>query len=202
MGVVEFDSVSKTYRDKAVLDHFSLVVYAGERVVILGPSGCGMTTVLRLLAGFIAPDSGSISINGQVVTAAGIVIQPPERRGPGMVFQDMALWPHMTVEGNLMFGLKVQRVSKLERMHRTEEMFALVQTATYQNVRPSELSGGSCRLVLHADTGVSKFDGWVATAATTRVPNQSLPAEPMQRFLGPLARSDRPLPGAPAGSAA
>lgn len=142
MGVVEFDSVSKSYRGKAVLEDFSLLVEAGERVVILGPSGCGKTTVLRLLAGFIAPDSGSISIDGEVVAAAGIVIQPPERRGLGMVFQDMALWPHITVEGNLMFGLKAQHIPKLERIRRTADMLALVQMETYRNVRPSELSGG------------------------------------------------------------
>lgn len=142
MNVIEFNSVSKTYLGKAVLEDFSLVVEAGERVVILGPSGCGKTTVLRLLAGFIAPDSGSVSIAGQLVAAEGRIIQPPERRNLGMVFQDMALWPHLTVEGNLEFGLKARYVAKSERQRRIAEMLALVQMEAYRHARPPELSGG------------------------------------------------------------
>jgi ABC-type Fe3+/spermidine/putrescine transport system ATPase subunit len=136
------NSVSKTYRGKVVLEDFSLVVEAGERVVILGPSGCGKTTVLRLLAGFIAPDSGSVSIAGQQAAAEGKIIQPPERRNVGMVFQDLALWPHLTVEGNLEFGLKAQHVAKSERQRRMTEMLVLVQMEAYRHARPPDLSGG------------------------------------------------------------
>lgn len=142
MNVIAFNSVSKTYLGKSVLEDFSLVIDAGERVVILGPSGCGKTTVLRLLAGFIAPDSGSVSIAGQPVAAEGSIIQPPEHRNLGMVFQDLALWPHLTVEGNLEFGLKAQHVAKPERQHRITEMLALVQMEAYHHARPQELSGG------------------------------------------------------------
>jgi iron(III) transport system ATP-binding protein len=140
--MIEFKSVSKTYQDKVVIDNFSLVVDPGQRVVILGPSGCGKTTVLRLLAGFIAPDTGSVSIAGKLVAADGKIIQPPESRNLGMVFQDLALWPHLTVEGNLEFGLTAQRVSKPERQRRIAEMLELVQMEEYCRARPAELSGG------------------------------------------------------------
>jgi iron(III) transport system ATP-binding protein len=142
MTVIEFKSATKTYQGKAVLENFSLVVEPGQRVVIFGPSGCGKTTVLRLLAGFISPDSGSVLIAGQLVAADGKIIQPPERRNLGMVFQDLALWPHLTVEGNLEFGLKAQRVPKPERQRRIAEMLALVQMEAYRHARPAELSGG------------------------------------------------------------
>lgn len=142
MTVIEFKSVTKTYQGKVVVDDFSLVVVAGQRVVILGPSGCGKTTVLRLLAGFIAPDAGSVAIAGQLVAAGGKIIQPPERRNLGMVFQDLALWPHLTVEGNLEFGLKAQRVPRPERQRRIAEMLTLVQMLEYRHARPAELSGG------------------------------------------------------------
>jgi ABC-type Fe3+/spermidine/putrescine transport system ATPase subunit len=142
MAIISFDSVSKTYQGKTALHDFSLAVEPGQRVVILGPSGCGKTTVLRLLAGFIAPDTGSISIDGHVVAAAGKILQPPEQRCLGMVFQDLALWPHLTVEGNLEFGLKAQRIPKPQREQRITEILALVQMDAYRRARPAELSGG------------------------------------------------------------
>ena len=140
--MIEFKSVSKTYQGKVILEDFSLVVEPGQRVVIVGPSGCGKTTVLRLLAGFIAPDPGSIFIAGQLVAADGRIIQPPERRNLGMVFQDLALWPHLTVEGNLAFGLIAHSVPKPERQRRIAEMLALVRMEEYRRARPAELSGG------------------------------------------------------------
>jgi ABC-type Fe3+/spermidine/putrescine transport system ATPase subunit len=142
MAIIVFDSVSKSYSDKSALLDFSLTVERGERVAILGPSGCGKTTVLRLLAGFIAPNTGNISIDGQVVAAEGKILIQPERRNVGMVFQDLALWPHLTVEGNLEFGLKAQGVSTSERTKRVGEILKLVDMETYRRSRPAELSGG------------------------------------------------------------
>ena len=142
MAMIAFKSVSKAYDDQFVLQDFSLVIEAGQRVVILGPSGCGKTTVLRLLAGFIAPNSGSITIDGQVVAANRRIAKAPERRHLGMVFQDLALWPHLTVEGNLEFGLRAQRVPKPERKRRIAEMLALVEMQAYRHARPGALSGG------------------------------------------------------------
>jgi iron(III) transport system ATP-binding protein len=142
MAIIAFDSVSKAYQNKTVLHDFSLVVESGQRVVILGPSGCGKTTVLRLLAGFIAPDTGTISIDGHVVAAAGKILQSPEERHLGMVFQDLALWPHLTVEGNLEFGLKAQGIPRPQRVQRITEMLQMVEMDAYLRARPAELSGG------------------------------------------------------------
>ena len=142
MAIIVFNSVSKAYQDKAVLHDLSLVVEPGQRVVILGPSGCGKTTVLRLLAGFIAPDTGPISIDGRRVAAAGEILRPPEERNLGMVFQDLALWPHLTVEGNLEFGLKAQGIPRRQRVQRITEMLQMVEMDAYLRSRPAELSGG------------------------------------------------------------
>jgi ABC-type Fe3+/spermidine/putrescine transport system ATPase subunit len=142
MALIVLDSVSKTYSDKTALDDFSLSVERGERVAIFGPSGCGKTTVLRLLAGFIAPDTGTISIDRQIVANQGEILVQPEQRHIGMVFQDLALWPHLTVEGNLEFGLKAQRIPKSERTQSINEILELVEMDTYRRARPAELSGG------------------------------------------------------------
>jgi iron(III) transport system ATP-binding protein len=142
MPVIAFKSVSKAYSDKTVLHNFSLIVEPGQRIVILGPSGCGKTTVLRLLAGFIAPDTGMISIDGHIVAADGKILQQPEQRRLGMVFQDLALWPHLTVEGNLEFGLKAQGVPMPQRSQRIMKTLKLVEMDSYLRSRPAELSGG------------------------------------------------------------
>jgi ABC-type Fe3+/spermidine/putrescine transport system ATPase subunit len=142
MAIIVFNSVSKSYSGKTALHDFSLTVEPGQCVAILGPSGCGKTTVLRLLAGFIAPDAGTISIDGEVVAANGKILQQPEQRHLGMVFQDLALWPHLTVERNLEFGLKAQGVSKTERTKRIGEILKLVDMEAYRRSRPAELSGG------------------------------------------------------------
>jgi ABC-type sugar transport system ATPase subunit len=142
MAIIVFNSVSKAYSDKTALHDFALTVEPGQRVAILGPSGCGKSTVLRLLAGFIAPNTGTISIDGKVVAADGKILIQPEQRNVGMVFQDLALWPHLTVEGNLEFGLKAHGVSKRERAKRVWEILKLVDMETYRRSRPAELSGG------------------------------------------------------------
>jgi iron(III) transport system ATP-binding protein len=108
MTAVGIQGVCKHYRERPAVTEFTLQVQREERLVLLGPSGCGKTTVLRLLAGLIAPDSGQIDINGEVVAKDGRNLKGPEKRNLGMVFQDLALWPHLTVRGNLEFGLKAQ----------------------------------------------------------------------------------------------
>ncbi|MFV1959726.1 MAG: ABC transporter ATP-binding protein, partial [Planctomycetota bacterium] len=110
--------------------------------VILGPSGCGKTTILRLIAGFIAPDTGSVSIDGKLVSRGGRILESPERRNVGMVFQDLALWPHFSVKGNLEFGLKAKGFRKVERERRVGEALDLVRLADYGRRKPAELSGG------------------------------------------------------------
>jgi len=142
MKIVDIDSVSKFYNGEKVLDSISLEIDEGERIVILGPSGCGKTTILRLIAGFIAPDTGSISIAGELVSRGGHIIKPPEQRNLGMVFQDLALWPHLSVQGNVEFGLKAKGFPKIERKRRILEVLNLVGMAGYAERKPAELSGG------------------------------------------------------------
>ena len=98
--------------------------------------------MLRLLAGFITPDQGSIEINEEVVAADGQNIIEPEKRHLGMVFQDLALWPHLTVKGNLEFGLKAQRVPAQQRNQRVTDILKLVHLDSYIDSKPAQLSGG------------------------------------------------------------
>jgi len=142
MKIVDMDSVSKFYSGAKALDDISLEIDGGERIVILGPSGCGKTTILRLIAGFIAPDTGSIYISGELVSRDGRIIKPPEQRNLGMVFQDLALWPHLSVKENIDFGLKAKGLPKIDRKHRIREALNLVGMADYADRKPAELSGG------------------------------------------------------------
>jgi len=142
MKIVDINSVSKFYNGGKVLDNIFLEIHEGERTVIFGPSGCGKTTILRLIAGFIAPDMGSISIAGEMASRNGRIIKPPEQRNLGMVFQDLALWPHLSVKGNIEFGLKAKGIPKIEREQRIQETLNLVGMPDYADRKPSELSGG------------------------------------------------------------
>ncbi len=111
----------------------------GELLALVGPSGCGKTTLLRLIAGFEAPDAGTIRIGGCLVAGEG-VFMPPERRRVGMVFQQLALFPHLDVAGNVGYGLK--GMSRGERGSRVQELLALVGLEGYERRFPDELSGG------------------------------------------------------------
>jgi len=142
MSRIVFKSVSKSYNGRPAVHDFSLTISRGERIAVLGHSGCGKTTMLRLLAGFITPDEGIIEIDGQVVAAEGKNVQEPEKRNLGMVFQDLALWPHLTVKGNLEFGLKAQRMPTRQRTQKVGEMLKLVHMETYSDFKPAQLSGG------------------------------------------------------------
>jgi len=142
MNVVELDSVTRSYGDVEALRGVSLQIEEGERIVILGPSGCGKTTILRLIAGFEAPDGGSILIGAETVAGDGRVLVPPERRGIGMVFQDLALWPHMSVRGNIEFGLKARGMGAGERNERIRSVLGLVHMEDYAGRKPAQLSGG------------------------------------------------------------
>jgi ABC-type Fe3+/spermidine/putrescine transport system ATPase subunit len=142
VAFINFEAVSKYYGQRPAVLDFTLAVEKRERVVMLGHSGCGKTTVLRLLAGLVSPDSGAIAINGEVVSADGRILKTPEKRKLGMVFQDLALWPHMTVKGNLEFGLKAMGVPKREREDRMTTMLRLIKLEDRIHSRPAELSGG------------------------------------------------------------
>ncbi|SFE62451.1 ABC transporter ATP-binding protein [Alteribacillus iranensis] len=127
-------SSSPTIRD------FSLYMQEGEIVSILGESGSGKSTILRLIAGLERPEKGSIRVGNQVYCEDNRSFLPVEKRGIGMVFQDYALFPHMTVEQNVMFGLK--RWKRTERLQRVDEMLELIHMEEYRKRYPYELSGG------------------------------------------------------------
>jgi len=142
MRILALRSVSKLYDGQKVVDDVSLDIAQGERVVLLGPSGCGKTTILRLIAGFVAPDAGAISIGEEVVSQDGRILKPPERRNLGMVFQDLALWPHLSVKGNIEFGLKARGLAKAERQRRIRDILEMVGMLDFADRRPVALSGG------------------------------------------------------------
>ncbi len=142
MSTIEFQEVSKRYGDRTVLSRLSFQIEKGERITIHGPSGCGKTTVLRLLAGFLAPDEGTIKIGDQEVAGQGKIHVGPESRKLGMVFQDLALWPHLTVYQNLEFALKAQGLSADVRKQRIGEELARVQLEEFSGTYPARLSGG------------------------------------------------------------
>jgi len=136
---VELISVGKRFGEKEVVADLSFRLGPGSIGCLLGPSGCGKTTVLRLIAGFEAVSSGEILLNGEPVSRPGHSV-PPERRRVGMVFQDYALFPHLTVEGNVTFGL--HRWPARERAARVRELLALVGLEGHERAYPHELSGG------------------------------------------------------------
>jgi iron(III) transport system ATP-binding protein len=141
LSLVEVREISKRYApaQPPAVDGLSLDVAEGEIVALLGPSGCGKSTALRLIAGFETPDAGSIIVRGEVVAGPGRLV-PPEARGIGIVFQDYALFPHLTVEENVAFGL--HRMERQERRRRVAETLERVGLAGYGRRYPHELSGG------------------------------------------------------------
>jgi putrescine transport system ATP-binding protein len=135
--LVRFEAVSRCFGGVAAVDDLSLDVYAKEFFALLGPSGCGKTTLLRLLAGFERPDAGRILLDGRDIAAT-----PPHRRPVNMMFQSYALFPHLTVAGNIAFGLRQDDVARDAIAARVEEMLALVRLEGLGGRRPDQLSGG------------------------------------------------------------
>ena len=133
------ENISQAYGDKTVLSGLSFRLPAGSIGCLLGPSGCGKTTALRCIAGFEDVADGRILANGEVISRPGETA-PPERRGMGMVFQDYALFPHLSVADNVAFGLK--GLSAAERRRRAAEVLEVVGLAAESGVYPDELSGG------------------------------------------------------------
>jgi putative spermidine/putrescine transport system ATP-binding protein len=134
---VRLEGVRKSYGEVLAVDGIDLDVPQGEFFTMLGPSGSGKTTTLRLIAGFESPDGGRVLLKGADVTR-----QPPYERDVNTVFQDYALFPHMTVAENVAYGLKVKRIKKGERMKRTAEVLELVRLGGLMKRKPSQLSGG------------------------------------------------------------
>jgi putative spermidine/putrescine transport system ATP-binding protein len=134
---VRLEAITKRFDQTLAVDALSLVVRRGEFVCLLGPSGCGKTTTLRMIAGFVEPDTGTISIDGQDVTD-----RPPNRRDIGMVYQSYALFPHMTVFENVAFGLRMRSVAGAAVAERVTAALALVDLAGLDRRKPGQLSGG------------------------------------------------------------
>jgi iron(III) transport system ATP-binding protein len=139
MDLIHVDKVYKTYPGcpSPAVDNMSLMVKQGEIVALLGASGCGKTTLLRLIAGFERPDRGEIILQGRTVAGDGVFV-PPERRGVGMVFQDYALFPHLNAYRNIAFGLPRGR----ETESAVADMIAMVGLQGFERRLPAELSGG------------------------------------------------------------
>lgn len=137
MSFLELSQIQKFFGDTIAVDEFSLSAESGEFISLLGPSGCGKTTVLRMVAGFEKPNSGNIVVHGQEITNV-----PPNKRKIGMVFQSYALFPNLTAEGNIGFGLKVAGMPKREITTRVKEMLELVRLEGLATRYPYQLSGG------------------------------------------------------------
>jgi putrescine transport system ATP-binding protein len=135
--LVRFDAVSKRFAGTTAVDAVSLDIHQGEFFALLGPSGCGKTTLLRMLAGFETPDSGRVLLDGEDLTHV-----PPHRRPVNMMFQSYALFPHLTVAGNVAFGLKQDGLPKTGIDARIAEMLALLRLEGLGARKPHQLSGG------------------------------------------------------------
>ena len=149
--MIVVDGVIKEFGDVRAVDNVTLEIPAGEFFSMLGPSGCGKTTTLRMIAGFEEPDSGRILLDGEDVTWVS-----PKKRNVNMVFQDYALFPHMTVAENVAFGLKLRRVERSEINQRIAEMLKIVRLNSYEDRRPAELSGGQRQRVALARALVNR----------------------------------------------
>lgn len=137
MVSVTIDNITKRFDNVVALERVSLEVQKGEFFFLLGPSGCGKTTLLRILAGFYHPEGGRILFDGRDVTYV-----PPHERNTGMVFQNYALWPHMTVWKNVEYGLSMRNVASEERRQRVTQALEMVQMGGYVERSPNQLSGG------------------------------------------------------------
>src|SRR6202008_4965133 len=141
----------------AAVADLDLDIKDNEFVTLLGPSGCGKTTTLRMIAGYIVPDSGTIHVGNRLVSAPGSVM-PPDQRGMGMVFQNYAVWPHKTVFENVVFGLKLRRLASAGARQKVADILALVNLGGAQGRYPGELSGGQQQRVALARSLVVEPD--------------------------------------------
>jgi iron(III) transport system ATP-binding protein len=137
MADVKLENLKKTFGSVVAVDSVSLQIKKGEFFTLLGPSGCGKTTTLRMIAGFNKPDNGKIYFNDRLMNDI-----PPEKRNTGMVFQNYALWPHMSIFKNVSFGLEIRKVSNSEIKERVRVALDLVDLGEFEDRTPDQLSGG------------------------------------------------------------
>ena len=134
---ITIENLTKKFGSTTAVDNLSVTMESGKMIALLGPSGCGKTTILNMLSGILPATSGKIFFDDQDVTAL-----PPEKRNIGLVFQNYALYPHMTVLENICFPLEIKKVPKKERIAKAKELAELVRISEYLNRKPAELSGG------------------------------------------------------------
>ena len=151
MTQVHLKAVSKHFGSFVAVEHIDLEIKSGELVALLGPSGCGKTTTLRMISGLDGPTSGEILFDGKDVSGV-----PVRERNVGMVFQRYALFPHMNVEKNITFGLRVRNVSPEETRERLDEILEIVQLTAFRHRFPAQLSGGQMQRVAIARTLITK----------------------------------------------
>src|SRR5215207_1032994 len=161
MAGITLRGLSKSFlsrdSDVAAVADVDIEIKDNSFVTLLGPSGCGKTTTLRLIAGYMAPDRGTIEVDGRLLSSPGGVV-PPEARGMGMVFQNYAIWPHKNVFENVVFGLKLRKVPAAAARRKVEDTLALVNLAGLGSRYPNELSGGQQQRVALARSLVVEPD--------------------------------------------
>jgi spermidine/putrescine transport system ATP-binding protein len=183
-NVVEIRGITKSFDSKTVVNDVSLCIGEGEFLTLLGPSGCGKTTILRMIGGFTPPDSGEILLHGKSVLGT-----PANRREVSTVFQGYALFPHLTVRGNVAFGLRMKKVPRAEIDERVSEILELTDLTLYQNRKPSQLSGGQQQRVAIARSLVTKprimlFDEPLGALDLRLRRQMQVELKKMQRSLG------------------
>jgi len=188
---IRLQGVSYAFGAHTVLNHIDLHIQPGSIVALLGPSGCGKSTLLRLLAGLSEPAEGEIWFGDRLVAKAGWTL-PPEARDIGMVFQDYALWPHMSVVQNVAFPLKMRNVPRAERELRVSQALERVGLAEFAGRKPAGLSGGQQQRValaraIVAEPGVLLFDEPLSNLDTALRESLCLEMARLLRQLGTTA---------------
>ena len=153
MAFIEIKNLFKRFKNVVAINRIQLEVQKGEMLTLLGPSGCGKTTTLRCIAGLEKPEEGEIVIDGKAMLSQGFV--PPSKRGIGMVFQNYAVWPHMKVFNNIVYGLKIERISRQKIKERAQQVVSLVGLKGLEDRYPAQLSGGQQQRVALARALVS-----------------------------------------------
>ena len=185
---LKLTDLTKRFGDRTVVDRVSLEAGEGEIIALLGASGCGKTTLLRLIAGLETPEHGELWIAGKRVATGDRDLVPARDRKIGFVFQDLALWPHLTVAGNLDFVLASARVPKFERGERIAEMLRLTRIEGYTNDYPAKLSGGEQQRAALARALIGR-----PRMLLLDEPLSSLDADLKADLLGELERLQRAL---------
>ena len=155
MSKLVLRNITKSFGSYTAVDNLNLTLNDGELVSLLGSSGCGKTTTLRMIAGFMSPTEGTIELDGQVISSPQSSL-PPEKRQMSMIFQSYAIWPNMTVEENVSYGLKLRKISSDEVKRRVTQMLDVVQLGPLRDRYPAELSGGQQQRVALARSMVVK----------------------------------------------